>query len=144
MLFLDRRGRRSLQVGASRARFSQGKSNIGEKKGQGSPFLAGANAPSAYNLTNLFCFTSEQRTAPYIKNKQPSARESCLAAHERSAVLMRRKFLRGCGGTSFKKFPHKTSTKRPLIPLFFANLLFPCRVELKEFRSFRIPLCICL
>ena len=32
---------------------------------------------------------NEQRTAPYKKTKQPSARESCLAAHECSAVLMR-------------------------------------------------------
>ena len=37
--------------------------------GGGTPKICGSYLPSAYNLTNLFCYTSEQRTAPLYKPK---------------------------------------------------------------------------
>ena len=56
-------------------------STIGEKKGQGSPFLAGAIVPSAHRLTNPVLVATNSAQHSINKNhRSPNANEPCLAA----------------------------------------------------------------
>jgi len=115
---------------------------IGEKKGQGSPFLAGAivlSAYSAWNLVRIYCAesfcgggmgeelfskSSSPKTASPEREKGAGVPVSCESYCSVSVLCLKfsidrlcEKFLKGVWGKLFpKSFPHKTASPKTRVP----------------------------